>query len=307
VVQETHYDPWGLELMGLGYQYGGIKVNRYLYNGKENQTDHNFDMYDYGARFYDPAIGRWNVVDPYSDLYASYSNYSYVINNPINAVDPDGRLIIFINGNHYGSGGKKEYWGNFADKAGIQLKDDNHIFLDGAMGGYGGIYGTDPSSIYRSTQLSPKSRYGEGYAIGEAVADAVIRGLATGESIKIITHSMGGSWGRGFAKALERHAKEMGISDRKILTLIADFDPFQASFLVDIKNTFTQQFIHKGILTLADQVDRNADEVHNDKSQRSHSIASFINDISKLKEGSYVWNAKSKTWHCTNCKKGEDD
>jgi hypothetical protein len=35
IVQETHYDPWGVELEGLGYQYGGIKVNPYLYNGKE--------------------------------------------------------------------------------------------------------------------------------------------------------------------------------------------------------------------------------------------------------------------------------
>jgi len=31
VVQETHYDPWGLELFGIGYQYAGIKVNKYLY------------------------------------------------------------------------------------------------------------------------------------------------------------------------------------------------------------------------------------------------------------------------------------
>ncbi len=35
IVQETHYDPWGLELTGLGFQAGGVKVNRYLYNGKE--------------------------------------------------------------------------------------------------------------------------------------------------------------------------------------------------------------------------------------------------------------------------------
>ncbi|GMQ30630.1 hypothetical protein Aconfl_32730 [Algoriphagus confluentis] len=32
IVKETHYDPWGVEFSGLGYQYGGIKVNPYLYN-----------------------------------------------------------------------------------------------------------------------------------------------------------------------------------------------------------------------------------------------------------------------------------
>ncbi len=307
IVQETHYDPWGLELTGLGFQYGGIKANKYLYNGKELIEDNGLQYYDYGARMYDPAIGRWGVVDPLAEVYSSYSNYSYVVNNPVNAVDPDGRLIIFINGNHYGSGGKKKYWGSFADRVGNQLNDQNHVFIDGSMGGYAGLYDTSPTSMYRSQQLSGKSRYGEGYAIGKAVAEAVIQGLATGETIKIITHSMGGAYGRGFAKALEKAAKEMG-ADKKLLTLIADFDPFQASSLVDVENTFTQQFIHDGgLFGLADQVDENADKVYKDKNQRSHSIASFVNDISKLKEGTYNWNAKTKSWDCTSCKEDKDE
>ncbi|PRY87642.1 hypothetical protein [Mongoliibacter ruber] len=60
IVQETHYDPWGVELEGLGYQYGGIKKNRYLYNAKEHITDNDINIYDYGARTYNPvpiAIG----------------------------------------------------------------------------------------------------------------------------------------------------------------------------------------------------------------------------------------------------------
>src|SRR5690606_33130359 len=39
IVQETHYDPWGLELTGLGFQAGGVKMNRYLYNGNEILSD----------------------------------------------------------------------------------------------------------------------------------------------------------------------------------------------------------------------------------------------------------------------------
>ncbi|WP_205635618.1 hypothetical protein [Algoriphagus faecimaris] len=52
IVQETHYDPWGVELSGLGYQYGGIKVNPYLYNGKEANGHLGVNLYDYGARMY---------------------------------------------------------------------------------------------------------------------------------------------------------------------------------------------------------------------------------------------------------------
>jgi len=70
IAQETHYDPWGLELTGIGFQYGGIKANKYLYNGKELIEDSGLQYYDYGAMMYDPTIGRWGVVDPLTREYA---------------------------------------------------------------------------------------------------------------------------------------------------------------------------------------------------------------------------------------------
>jgi RHS repeat-associated protein len=69
IIQETHYDPWGLELTGLGYQYGVVKENKYLYNGREVIEDNDLQYYDYGARMYDATIGRWSVVDPLAELY----------------------------------------------------------------------------------------------------------------------------------------------------------------------------------------------------------------------------------------------
>jgi RHS repeat-associated protein len=104
-VQETHYDAWGLEIKELGYQYGGIKVNKYLYNGKEYNDHLGVNIYDYGARMYDPTIGRWNVVDPLADRREWVSPYNYVQNNPMLRIDPDGRLDDYFNrdGKYLGS------------------------------------------------------------------------------------------------------------------------------------------------------------------------------------------------------------
>ncbi|PZX56803.1 RHS repeat-associated protein [Algoriphagus chordae] len=92
IVQETHYDPWGVELSGLGYQYGGIKVNPYLYNGKEANGHLGVNLYDFGARLYDPSIGRWFVMDPMAEKMRSHSPYNYAFNNPLRYIDPDGMI-----------------------------------------------------------------------------------------------------------------------------------------------------------------------------------------------------------------------
>ncbi len=51
-------------------------------------------MFDYGARWYDAAVGRFMSVDPLAEKYPSWSPYTYVANNPSNNIDPDGRYIL---------------------------------------------------------------------------------------------------------------------------------------------------------------------------------------------------------------------
>jgi RHS repeat-associated protein len=66
-------------------------ANKYAYNDKEYNNDFGLGLYDYGARMYDAASGRWNGVDALSEKYASTSMYAYVLNSPMRLIDKDGR------------------------------------------------------------------------------------------------------------------------------------------------------------------------------------------------------------------------
>jgi len=57
---------------------------------KELQTGHHLNWYDYGARFYDPAIGRWSTPDPLMEWHFNNGPYNYVQNNPLLFIDPFG-------------------------------------------------------------------------------------------------------------------------------------------------------------------------------------------------------------------------
>ena len=93
IVEETnHYYPFG----GL-MSSSSNSVQPFKYNGKELDRKNGLDWYDYGARMYDAAIGRWHVVDPSSEKYYNWSPYGYCKSNPILRIDLDGKDDYTIN------------------------------------------------------------------------------------------------------------------------------------------------------------------------------------------------------------------
>ena len=90
--QTTDFYPFG-----LAFEYSNLNKNKYLFSGKELQDGNlggsMLEWYDFGARFYDPMLGRWFNVDP----AGQYTNpYLFCGNSPMMYIDKDGRLAWFI-------------------------------------------------------------------------------------------------------------------------------------------------------------------------------------------------------------------
>ena len=90
VREQNYYYPYGERCPESTYAVSS--VNRYKFNGKEEQTVGDLGMLDYGARMYQAGIGRWFVSDPLAEKYYSVSPYAYCGNDPINRVDPTGMI-----------------------------------------------------------------------------------------------------------------------------------------------------------------------------------------------------------------------
>src|SRR5690554_7439755 len=108
-LEESHYYPFGLEHQGyqpnhkiIGLEGPGANVTiiptspnvgdpyKYKFGGKEYQEEFDINVYDFGARNYDAALGRWMNVDPLAEEFFSWNPYHYVHNNPLRFIDPTG-------------------------------------------------------------------------------------------------------------------------------------------------------------------------------------------------------------------------
>lgn len=101
LVSSQDYTPFGAIMDGRGFN---LDKYRFGFNGKEKdkETYGEGNEYDFGARIYDPRIGRWLALDPLQAKYPSLSPYNFVANNPIIAIDPDGKkIVVYYEGKTY--------------------------------------------------------------------------------------------------------------------------------------------------------------------------------------------------------------
>jgi len=122
VVARHRYHPFG-----ENQAQAGVPTADYSYTGKE--LDSAIGLYYYGARYYDPVVGRFISVDP---LYFEQPEkeladpqmlnlYAYARNNPVQNVDPDGRDVVIA----YGVGHFERLSRTIANKMAKDLRREN--------------------------------------------------------------------------------------------------------------------------------------------------------------------------------------
>nr|WP_315088915.1 RHS repeat-associated core domain-containing protein [uncultured Chryseobacterium sp.] len=155
IVDANDYYPFGMNHLKSGNSFfGSSSYKNYKYNGKELQES---GMYDYGARFYMPDIGRWIVVDPLAEKMRRHSPYNYAFNNPIRFIDPDGM--------------QNEDW---RDKNGKELSSDQlknvkvYIFYNPDKSGEDGGFSEQTMQQYAEYE----KKYGKGsVALSDAMTE----------------------------------------------------------------------------------------------------------------------------------------
>lgn len=92
--EHIDYFPYGQCMKGVASQYD---ENGYGFNGKELQGFHSVDLYDYGARMYDPGLSFWNTPEPLFEKNHMVHALSFCNGDPVNYVDPDGLDVYMLN------------------------------------------------------------------------------------------------------------------------------------------------------------------------------------------------------------------
>ncbi len=143
IMQVNHYYPFGMNQDGP-WLAGNSGDHKYQYNGKELNTEFGLDWNDYGARYYDVSIARWQSVDPLTERAPYWSQYNYCENNPMRFIDPNGMEVDDIIISYTDKGGQNQ---QLKYIPGMQSLDSYSAEFKAGIEGLNSIYQNEPNKI----------------------------------------------------------------------------------------------------------------------------------------------------------------
>ncbi len=159
IIEENNYYPFGLSLKGYNNHVsplGNSTAQKWKYNGMEHDESLGLEIYDFGARNYDPALGRWMNLDPLAEMMRRHSPYSYAFDNPVFFIDPDGMMPQ----NNNAVANDPEY--DVTDEYGNEARMGRSELLD-----YISANGTTDDFDWSSMFYELNEKYGDGGCCGK--------------------------------------------------------------------------------------------------------------------------------------------
>ena len=219
VLQSTDYYPTAFanKRGGLVMREQKDESYRFGYQGQFAEMDTTTGWNQFELRQYDAVAGRWLVVDPARQFYSPYEGMG---NSPSNAIDSDGRLIIFVNGftffGFFESG--RAYWSNFGAATASYFNENyNRAYFANGEGN------------------APAFRKLDGYVWADVRIESLKAQAIHDGRVIIVSHSMG----YAFAQGIEQRLKTEGIE----VDLQVTFAPFEYQVL-DAQDTRTYAFFN---------------------------------------------------------------
>ncbi|GHU74860.1 type IV secretion protein Rhs [Bacteroidia bacterium] len=205
------------------------------------------------------------TINPLCEKYYAVSPYAYCLNNPINAIDPDGRKIIFVNG-YLGFGspsGGATYWGGA-----------NSAFVQGAKTFFNDANTPVFTDIGHGKLSTSSWRRSKGYDYAKENYASLIDGMKEGETFKLVSHSMGGAFSDGVMKYLKEQGWDVDVAVYFNAWSPTSIEGSDGTILVDatVTNDWVQALSHdKGNInipnanyTVRKKSNGNWDTVHRD-------------------------------------------
>ncbi|MCK5148081.1 RHS repeat-associated core domain-containing protein [bacterium] len=162
VIQYFDYYPFGLSSREV---ISGSDPAKFTFTGKERDDEGGTGWFYFGARYYDPAIGRWLTPDPLASKYPGLSPYNYCGNNPLVNIDTDGQDYFYLYSNNKINGLQHAgilITNHEEGKGGFDLYSKNGVYLDGSPKYDNAIN----FSTLEDVATKAKSKNSPGYSMG---------------------------------------------------------------------------------------------------------------------------------------------